>query len=362
MRGGMNFLSIIGVRRGPARAALAGLLVGGLALAGCSTEPTKAPESGNDFTGAGATFPAPIYAKWGSAYRKVSGNKLNYQAIGSGAGIAQIKARTVDFGATDAPMAPEELAANGLVQFPAVIGALVTIVNIPGIDNGALKLTPAVIADIYQGKITRWNDPALVKLNPGLTLRPVPITPVYRSDSSGTTAVFTNFMKKAAPNWTLGAGKTVSWPVGTGGKGNDGVAGNVKNSVGTIGYVEFNYAAANRLAMTQLANADGKFVLPAPAGFVAAASQADWANAPGATVDMLNLPGADVWPIVSATYILMPMQPARKQPAAEVIRYFAWCFRDGGAAAEELGYVPLPLAATSRAAIEWRRVKVGDAA
>ncbi len=309
-----------------------------------------------DITGAGATFPAPLYAKWGSAYRAATGNALNYQAIGSGAGIAQIKARTVDFGATDDPMKPAELAQAGLVQFPAVIGSLVVIVNLPGVQSGQLNLTAPIVAAIYQGKITRWNDANIVAINKGVPLRPMPITPVYRSDSSGTTAVFTSYMAKAAKNWGLGAGKTISWPAGSGGKGNDGVAGNVKNTVGAIGYVEFNYAFANKLTMTRLANAAGKFVAPSPAAFVAAANQADWARAPGATVDMLNLPGATTWPVVSATYILVPQKPAKPAQTKSALDFFAWSFQKGGATAQQLGYVPLPAAATQRAALEWAKV------
>lgn len=329
-----------------------------LLLAACSSggDQAGAPAGQGNFTGAGATFPAPIYAKWGSAYKTETGNALNYQAIGSGAGIAQIKARTVDFGATDDPMKPEELKQEGLVQFPAVIGALVVIVNVPGLANGQLKLDAPTIADIYQGKITRWNDPAIVALNPGVALRPVPVTPVYRSDSSGTTAVFTKYMAKAAPNWTLGSGKTISWPTGSGGKGNDGVAGNVKNGVGTIGYVEFNYASANRLNMAQLKNASGQFVLPAPASFAAAAEQVIWAAAPGGVVDMLDLGGATTWPIVSATYVLVPLKPARPAETQRALDFFRWGFDKGDAAAQQLGYLPLPQAAVDRATGEWARI------
>lgn len=329
-----------------------------LVLAACSSGDQKAaaPGGAGDFTGAGATFPAPIYAKWGSAYKNESGSALNYQAIGSGAGIAQIKARTVDFGATDDPMKPADLAQEALVQFPTVIGGIVVIVNLPGLANGQLKLSAPVIADIYQGKITRWDDPAVVALNPGVPLRPVPVTPVYRSDSSGTTAVFTKYMAKAATNWTLGSGKTVSWPAGSGGKGNDGVAGNVKNGVGTIGYVEYNYASANRLTMAQLQNASGQFVLPSPQSFTAAATQVIWAAAPGAVADMLNLGGAGTWPIVSATYILVPLKPARAEQAARALDFFRWGLKNGGPMAQQLGYLPLPQAAIDRSLGEMARV------
>jgi phosphate transport system substrate-binding protein len=349
-------MGIIGGRQQRAGEAMAAILAGTLVLAGCSTESTSASAAASDFTGAGATFPAPIYAKWGSAYKKVAGSALNYQAIGSGAGIAQIKARTVDFGATDDPMKPADLQADGLVQFPAVIGGLVVIVNVPGLQNGQLKLTAPVVADLFEGRITRWNDPKLVALNPGVELRPIPVTPVYRSDSSGTTAVFTKYLAKAAPNWTLGAGKTVSWPVGTGGKGNDGVAGNVKNGVGTIGYVEYNYASANRLNMARMRNASGKFVLPSAASFTAASTQVVWAAAPGAVADMLDLGGVDTWPIVSATYILMPIRPARIEQTKQAIAFFRWSYENGDGAAQELGYLPLPEAAELRAIGEMLRV------
>jgi phosphate transport system substrate-binding protein len=315
-----------------------------------------APVLAADITGAGSSFVAPLYAKWASGYKTATGSKVNYQSIGSGGGQAQIKARTVDFGASDDPMAPADLAANGLMQFPSVIGSEVIIVNIPGIANGQLRLTPAIIAGIYQGQIKRWNDPAIVAINKGLPLRPLPITPVYRSDSSGTTAVFTKYMAKTAPTWRLGAGKTISWPAGSGGKGNEGVAGNVKNTVGAIGYVEFNYAFANRLVMTQLSNAAGKFVAPTPASFDAAAAQADWAKAPGVVVDLLNLPGANTWPIVSPTYVIVPLKPTKPAQTSGVLAFFNWAFVKGGPAATQLGYLPLPAAATTRVRAEWKRI------
>ena len=314
------------------------------------------PAAAADITGAGATFPAPLYAKWGSAYKAATSNELNYQAIGSGAGQAQIKARTVDFGATDDPMKAEDIASNGLVQFPAVIGSEVIIVNLPGVTSGQLRLTPDVIAAIYAGKITKWNDPAIAAINKGVPLRPMPITPVYRSDSSGTTAIFTNYLTKAAKGWTLGAGKTISWPVGSGGKGNDGVAGNVKNTVGGIGYVEFNYAFANKLTMTKLSNPAGKFVDPTPASFNAAAAQADWAKAPNAVVNMLALPGANTWPIVSATYILVPAKPADTAKTGAALAFFSWSYKNGAKLAQELGYLPLPAAAVARVRTEWKQI------
>lgn len=315
-----------------------------------------APVLAADITGAGSSFVAPLYAKWASGYKTATGNKVNYQSIGSGGGQAQIKARTVDFGASDDPMAPADLASNGLMQFPSVIGSEVIIVNIPGVANAQLRLTPAVLAGIYQGQIKRWNDPAIVAINKGLPLRPLPITPVYRSDSSGTTAVFTKYMAKTAPNWKLGAGKTISWPAGSGGKGNEGVSGNVKNTVGAIGYVEFNYAFANKLVMTMLSNRDGKFVAPTPASFDAAAAQADWAKAPGVVVDLLNLPGANTWPIVSPTYVIVPLKPTKPAQTSGVLAFFNWGFVKGGPAATQLGYLPLPAAATARVRTEWKKI------
>jgi phosphate transport system substrate-binding protein len=253
-------------------------------------------------------------------------------------------------------MSSADLASNGLMQFPSVIGSEVIIVNIPGIANAQLRLTPVVLASIYKGEIKRWNDPAIVAINKGLPLRPLPITPVYRSDSSGTTAVFTKYMSKTAKNWTLGAGKTISWPVGSGGKGNEGVAGNVKNTVGAIGYVEFNYAFANRLVMTQLSNPAGKFVAPSPASFDAAAAQADWARAPGVVVDLLALPGPNTWPIVSPTYVIVPLKPTKPAQTSSVLAFFNWGFVKGGPAATQLGYLPLPPAAITRVRAEWKRI------
>ena len=314
------------------------------------------PGMAAEITGAGASFPAPVYAKWGSAWKAATTNTLNYQSIGSGGGQSQIKARTVDFGASDDPMSEADLVKNGLAQFPTVIGAVVPIVNVPGVPNGQMRLTAPVLADIYQGKITRWNDPAILKLNPTLKLRPMPITPVYRSDSSGTTAVFTNYMVKAAPNWTLGAGKAVSWPTGSGGKGNEGIAANVKNTAGAIGYVESNYATANKLTMAQLQNAAGAFVAPTMASFNAAAAQANWAGAKNGVVDMLALPGAGTWPIVSATYVLVERKPKNPARTAAVINFFDWSWKNGGAVATQLGYIPLPPAAIAKARAEWADV------
>ena len=315
------------------------------------------PVAAAEITGAGASFPAPLYAKWGSAYKAATGNTLNYQSIGSGGGQTQIKARTVDFGASDDPMKPEDVIANGLVQFPAVIGSEVLIVNLPGVAANQLRLTPELIAAIYQGKITKWNDPAIVGVNPGVKLRPMAITPVYRSDSSGTTAIFTNYLTKTAKNWTLGAGKALSWPTGQGGKGNDGVAGNVKNTSGSIGYVEYNYAAANKLTTTKLSNAAGAFIDPTPASFLAAASQADWAGAKHGVANMLALPGANTWPIVSSTYILVPAKPADPAKAKATLDFFNWAYASGDKLATSLGYIPLPQVAVGQAKASWAGIR-----
>ncbi len=312
-----------------------------------------APSMAVDLTGAGASFPAPIYAKWGSAWKASTKNQLNYQSIGSGGGQSQIKARTVDFGASDDPMSAEDLKKNGLVQFPTVIGAVVPIINVPGVADGQLRLTAPVLAGIYQGTISKWDDPAIAKLNPGVKLRPLPITPVYRSDSSGTTAVFTNYMKLAAPVWKLGAGKAISWPTGTGGKGNEGIAANVKNTIGAVGYVEANFATANKLPMAQLMNADGKFVAPTMASFTAATAQADWASAKNGVVNLLALPGANTWPIVSATYALVEAKPRNLNQTLAALNFFGFSWRNGGATAQQLGYIPLPPAAVSKAKDEW---------
>ncbi len=327
-----------------------------IALALLASTAVALPAFAAEITGAGSSFVAPIYAKWGSAYKAATQNELNYQSIGSGAGQTQIKARTVDFGASDDPMKPEDITSNGLVQFPAVIGSEVMIVNLPGVTGGQLKLTPELIGLIYEGKITKWNDPAIVAINKGVPLRAMPITPVYRSDSSGTTAIFSNYLTKAAKGWTLGAGKTLSWPTGAGGKGNDGVAGNVKNTVGGIGYVEFNYAFANKLTMTKLSNAAGKFIDPTAASFNAAASQAEWATAPNAVANMLNLPGANTWPIVGASYVLVPAKPTDAAKTGAVLAFFDWSFKNGAKLANELGYLPLPAAAIARVHAEWKQV------
>jgi phosphate transport system substrate-binding protein len=297
-----------------------------------------------DITGAGATFPYPIYAKWADAYKKETGIGLNYQSIGSGAGVKQIQAKTVVFGATDAPLKVEQLDKDGLVQWPMVMGAIVPVVNIEGVESGKLALDGKTLADIYLGKIVKWNAPEIAALNAGLKLPDAAITVVRRSDGSGTTFNFTDYLAKVSPEWKekVGAGTAVEWPTGVGAKGNEGVAGNVAQTKGAIGYVEYAYAKQNKLPYAALANAAGKLVQPTIASFQAAAANADWAKAPGYRVILTNQPGEASWPITAATFILMHKQPTDKAAAAEALKFFGWAFAKGGAMAQELDYIPMP--------------------
>jgi phosphate transport system substrate-binding protein len=295
-------------------------------------------------TGAGATFPAPVYAKWAETYKGATGNALNYQAIGSGGGIKQIEAKTVDFGATDKPLKPDDLNANGLMQFPTVMGGVVPVMNLEGFKPGQIKLTGAQLADIYRGAIKRWNDPLLQLTNKGLALPNLPITVVHRSDGSGTTFLFTSYLSMKAPHWAeqVGASDSVNWPVGLGGKGNDGVAALVKQTPGAIGYVEYAYAKQNNLTYALMQNKAGKFVSPTAANFAAAAAGADWKKAPGFYLLLLDQPGASSWPITGATFILMHKQQAKPAAGAEVLKFFDWAYRNGDGSAQSLDYVPLP--------------------
>ncbi|HEX7386859.1 MAG TPA: phosphate ABC transporter substrate-binding protein PstS [Castellaniella sp.] len=308
-----------------------------------------------DLTGAGASFPYPIYAKWAAQYEKATGNRINYQSIGSGGGQQQIIARTVDFGASDDPMKPEELEKNALVQFPAVIGGTVPVVNIPGVQPGALKLTGPVLADIFLGKIRMWNDPAIVQLNPDLKLPAKGIVVVHRSDGSGTTFGWTHYLAQVSETWKdkVGEGKAVKWPTGQGGKGNEGVAAYVRQLANSIGYVEYAYAHQNKLAWTQLQNQAGSFVQPAQKAFEAAASHADWNSVPGMGVILTNEPGADSWPVTSATFILIPRKVPDAQRALAVLKFFDWAWKDGGKMASELDYVPLPDSVTAKIRSIW---------
>jgi phosphate transport system substrate-binding protein len=297
-----------------------------------------------DITGAGATFPFPVYSKWADAYKKETGNGLNYQSIGSGAGIKQIQAKTVTFGATDAPLKADQLEKDGLVQWPMVMGAIVPVVNLEGINSGELVLSGELLADIYLGKVTKWDDAAIVKLNPKLKLPSAAITVVRRSDGSGTTFNFTDYLAKASADWKtkVGSGTAVEWPVGVGAKGNEGVAGNISQTKNAIGYVEYAYAKQNKLTYTGLVNHAGKTVQPTIAAFQAAASNADWAKAPGYYVILTDQPGDASWPITAATFILMHKAPADKAASVEAVKFFTWAFAKGGKMAEELDYIPMP--------------------
>jgi phosphate transport system substrate-binding protein len=307
-----------------------------------------------DVTGAGASFPAPVYAKWADAYHKATGARINYQSVGSGAGIRQIKARTVDYGATDAPLTDEQLAADGLLQFPMVIGGVVPVVNIKGIGPGQMKLTGKVLGDIYLGKIKRWNDPAIVALNPGLQLPGATIAPVRRADGSGTTFIFTNYLSKVNAEWkaTVGEGTAVKWPAGAGGKGNEGVSAFVQRLPNAIGYVEHAYAKANRLSYVLMQNREGEFVKPEDDAFKAAAAGADWARTSFQV--LTEQPGSNAWPISGATFILMHKQQERPAQAANALKFFDWAFVHGDAMATELGYVPLPAAVKDMVRRQWR--------
>ncbi|GLK72007.1 phosphate ABC transporter substrate-binding protein PstS [Ancylobacter dichloromethanicus] len=296
-----------------------------------------------DINGAGASFPAPVYQAWAAAYKEKTGTGLNYQSIGSGGGQNQIVNRTVDFGASDAPMKDDKLESANLLQFPTVIGSVVAIVNLG--EDHALTLNGAIIADIYQGKITKWNDPKIVALNKDAKLPDLAIVPVYRSDSSGTSFVFTSYLSSASADWKsgVGAATSVQWPAGAGAKGNEGVAGTVKNTKGAIGYVEFIYAAANKLATTDLVNKAGKVVKPGTETFMEAAAAADWKGAKNFAASMIDTAGEGAWPITSATYILLPKNPTSAEQSAAAIKFFDWAYSaEGDAIAEKLHYIPLP--------------------
>ena len=309
-----------------------------------------------DITGAGGTFPAPVYNAWAADYKTKTGNAVNYQAIGSGGGQTQITNRTVDFGASDAPMAADKLEAAKLLQFPTVIGAVVPIVNLDGIAANQLKISGEVLAAIYLGNITKWNDEKIAALNPGVTLPDADIAPVYRSDGSGTTYVFTSYLADVSADWkgTVGAATSVQWAAGTGAKGNDGVAGSVKNTKGAIGYVEYVYAANNALTTVELQNKAGKFVKPEVAAFKAAAEKADWTGAKNFAVSMINLDGETAWPITSATFILLPKDPKDAAQSATVMQFFDWAYKDGGTVADKLHYIPLPKAVTDEVRKAWK--------
>lgn len=310
-----------------------------------------------EISGAGATFPYPVYAKWAAAYKAKTGVKLNYQSIGSGGGIKQIKAKTVDFGASDAPLKAADLDKSGLMQFPMIMGGVVPVVNLPGITPGSIKLTNTILADIYLGKISKWNDPAIKAENKGLQLPDKAITVVHRSDGSGTTWIFTNYLSKVSPAWKdkVGNNKSVAWPVGVGGKGNEGVASYVKRLKGSIGYVEYAYALQNKLTYVKLKNRDGGYVAPTSAAFQAAAANADWSNAPGFYMVLTNQPGKDSWPITGASFILVYKTQAKPETGKAVLKFFDWCYKNGASMAEELDYVPMPAKVADLVRNTWKQ-------
>jgi phosphate transport system substrate-binding protein len=296
-------------------------------------------------SGAGATFPYPVYAKWAAEYAKQTGVLLNYQSIGSGGGIAQIKAKTVDFGASDAPLTKNQLDEIGLIQWPMIMGGVVPVLNVAGIAPGALKLTPTLLADIFLGKVAKWNDPQIEAINQGVKLPDLAITVVHRADGSGTTWIFTNYLDKVSPGWhsKVGTDKAVAWPTGVGGKGNEGVAAYVQRINGAIGYVEYAYALQNKMTYAKLRNAGGNFVSPTSATFQAAAANADWKNAPGFYLVLTNQPGKDSWPITGASFILFYKNQPDAAKADSVLKFFAWSYANGQKMAEELDYVPIPM-------------------
>ncbi len=320
--------------------------------------------SATDITGAGATFPYPIYAKWAEAYRAKTGVGMNYQSIGSGGGIKQIQNKTVDFGASDMPLKPEELDKDGLLQFPTVIGGDVPVVNLQGIKPGEIRLTGPVLADIYLGKITKWNDPAIAKINGGVKLPDLDITVVHRSDGSGTTFIWVNYLSKMSPEWKqkVGEGTSVAWPTGVGGKGNEGVASYVQRVKGSIGYVEYAYALQNKMTHAQVQNRDGNFVNPSAETFKAAAAGADWSKAPGYYLLLTDQPGKNSWPISGATFILVYKTQSKPDAAREVLKFFDWAYSaDGDKLADALDYVPLPDNVTSLIRGTWKsQIKDGS--
>lgn len=332
------------------------LLAGAAALTGVAVAQAA------DISGAGATFPYPIYAKWADAYKKETGIGMNYQSIGSGGGIKQIRARTVHFGASDKPLSAADLAKDGMLQFPAIMGGVVPVYNVKGVSAGQLTLSGAVLADIYLGKIKKWNDPAIVKLSPGPKLPDKAISVVHRSDGSGTTFLFTNYLSKASPAWksAVGEGTAVKWPTGVGGKGNEGVANYVGRIAGSIGYVEYAYAKQNKLAHAKMVNHDGGVVAPTQDAFRAAAAGADWAGTPGMAVILTDQPGKDSWPISGASFILMHVKQDNPAGAKEVLKFFAWAFKNGGQMAAALDYVAMPAPVVKLIETKWKDIKDGS--
>jgi phosphate transport system substrate-binding protein len=328
----------------------------GLAAAGMIAAATFAPANAADISGAGATFPYPIYAKWADAYKKETGNGLNYQSIGSGGGIKQITARTVTFGASDMPLEPAALDKIGVIQFPTVMGGIVPVVNLDGIKSGDLTIDGPTLAKIFLGEIKKWNDAALKKLNPNAKLPDQAIALVHRSDGSGTTFIFTNYLSKVSGDWKskVGSSTAVQWPAGIGAKGNEGVANNVANTKGAIGYVETAYAKQNKLTTTKMVNKDGKTVTADSESIMAAAAGADWAKAPGFYQILTDEPGAKSWPIAGATFILIPKEPKDATAASEALKFFSWAYKNGDKMAESLDYVPMPDSVVKLIEAKWK--------
>ncbi len=327
-----------------------------LAAAGFIAAAAFVPANAADISGAGATFPYPIYAKWADAYKKETGNGLNYQSIGSGGGIKQIKAKTVTFGATDAPLPGKELDETGLAQFPMVMGGIVPVVNLDGVKPGDLTLDGPMLAKIFLGEIKNWNDPAIQKLNPNAKLPNQAIAIVHRSDGSGTTYNFAYYLAEVSPDWKskVGVNTSVQWPSGIGAKGNEGVANNVANTKGSIGYVEYAYAKQNNLTVTKMLNKDGKTVAPTSEAFQAAAANADWKSQPGYGVILANQPGEKSWPMTAATWILVYKKPSDPAATGEALKFFAWAYKNGAQMAEALDYVPMPTKVVSDVEKYWK--------
>jgi len=332
-----------------------------IAAFGIATLAVAGTAAAQDVTGAGASFPAPLYAKWAADYHKATGAKINYQSVGSGAGLRQIEAKTVDFGASDAPLKDEELKAKGLVQFPTVIGGVIPVVNIKGIQPGQLRLNGQVLGDIYLGKITKWSDPAIKALNPSLPLPDAAIAPVRRADGSGTSFIFTNYLSKVNAEWKakVGEGTAVNWPTGAGGKGNEGVAAFVGRLPNAIGYVEYAYVKQNKMNYALMQNAAGQFVAPDDTAFKAAAAGADWSKS--FYQILTNQPGAQSWPITGATFILMQKAQEKPAQAAAALKFFDWAYKSGDKTAEDLDYVAMPAAVKAQILKLWS-TEIKDAA
>jgi phosphate transport system substrate-binding protein len=315
-----------------------------------------------EINGAGATFPYPIYAKWAEAYASKTGTKMNYQSIGSGGGIKQITEKTVDFGASDMPLKPPDLEKADLTQFPMIMGGVVPVINVSGIQPGQLKLDGKVLADIYLGKVTKWNDPEIAGLNSGLNLPNQAIAPVYRSDGSGTTFIFTHYLSEVSPEWKdkIGENTSVQFPSGIGGKGNEGVSAMASRTAGAIGYVEYAYAKQNKLTYTLLRNKDGQFVTPEIKTFQSAASNADWAKGQDFYLLLTNQPGKDSWPITGASFILMHKQQTKPDVAREALNFFDWAYHNGAQMAEQLDYVPMPETVVKLVDQSWQKIKGPD--